>query len=108
MEVLGIDHAEAGALLLQRWGLPEALSYVARWHHAPDAAPAHSHTLDLVHVADILVLGFGIGAGNDGLHYRVSEQVAQRLALNSTVLETATCRMIDGLSVIGIDVLPAA
>lgn len=34
-DVLGTDHAEAGFLLAQRWGLPEIITDVLRWHHRP-------------------------------------------------------------------------
>ncbi len=34
-DILGTDHAEAGFLLAQRWGLPELLAEVIRWHHRP-------------------------------------------------------------------------
>ncbi len=32
-EVLGFDHAEVGALLIEAWGLPRELSELARCHH---------------------------------------------------------------------------
>lgn len=32
-EVLGFDHAEVGAALLERWGLPQELEEMARCHH---------------------------------------------------------------------------
>jgi len=34
-DLLGLDHAEAGFLLAQRWGLPEMIAQVVRWHHQP-------------------------------------------------------------------------
>jgi HD-like signal output (HDOD) protein len=37
-EVLGIDHAQAGARLLRRWGFPERLVRGVRCHHRPEAA----------------------------------------------------------------------
>ena len=35
-DVLGIDHTELGAVLLERWGFPEEIIEVVRWHHLPD------------------------------------------------------------------------
>lgn len=32
-ELLGVDHAEVGALLMERWGLPELYSTVVLYHH---------------------------------------------------------------------------
>ncbi len=37
---LQFDHAEAGALLAERWGLPELTIDCVRYHHAPEDAPA--------------------------------------------------------------------
>jgi diguanylate cyclase (GGDEF)-like protein len=35
-EVLGFDHAEAGATLVEKWGLPPAFHQPIRYHHEPD------------------------------------------------------------------------
>lgn len=53
-EVLGLDHAEAGAEILERWSIPEGLVSAVRWHHAPDRSPGH----------DVML---GIGTGREGL-----------------------------------------
>ena len=34
-EVLGVDHAEVGALIAEHWNLPEALVVAIRYHHRP-------------------------------------------------------------------------
>jgi len=50
--VLGMDHAEAGALLAADWSFPTAIVEVIRDHHAPrpeDFLP------NLIHLADLLV-----------------------------------------------------
>ena len=33
--ILGVDHAEMGAMLAQHWGFPDALCYAIREHHEP-------------------------------------------------------------------------
>lgn len=35
VQTLGVNHAEAGAFLLQHWGLPVELVEVSREHHGP-------------------------------------------------------------------------
>ncbi|MFP4427166.1 MAG: HDOD domain-containing protein, partial [Spirochaetaceae bacterium] len=37
--VSGVNHAEIGGLLAERWNFPEALVDAIRYHHAPTAAP---------------------------------------------------------------------
>jgi putative nucleotidyltransferase with HDIG domain len=78
-QVLGIDHTEVGAELLQVWNIPRHLIDAVRWHHAPDAAPEISMACDLVHMADFVVFQNGIGVGIDGLSYGLSPKVKQRL-----------------------------
>jgi putative nucleotidyltransferase with HDIG domain len=51
-EALGMDHAEAGALLAAEWAFPQAIIDVIRDHHDPkpeDFLP------NLIHLADLLV-----------------------------------------------------
>ncbi len=38
IEQLGMDHSAVGALFLYRWGIPEDLCRIIRFHHAPDQA----------------------------------------------------------------------
>lgn len=85
--ILGVNHAELGALLLQHWGIPEPIVNVVRHHRCPDRAPAPDTALDLVHAGDMLAKMTGIGAGIDGMHYTFSESVIQRLSLTPQIME---------------------
>ncbi|MCF7886327.1 MAG: HDOD domain-containing protein, partial [Candidatus Marinimicrobia bacterium] len=67
--ILGISHEEAGAILLENWNLPEELIQVVRWHHQPNRVEGDKTVVDLVHIADILIMETGIGGGSDGLNY---------------------------------------
>ncbi len=51
-EVLGFTHADVGAELFDRWGLPDGLQMSARWHHSPAAASSHNLEVALVHIAN--------------------------------------------------------
>lgn len=98
--ILGMDHAEAGAFLLERWSLPEALVAAVRYHHQPEAYRGDVHTqfvVDVVHVADILVLETGIGAGIDGLNYQVSQEAAARLGMQAQISEAVVCALLTRL-----------
>lgn len=70
-EILGIDHAEVGAVLLGRWQLPVAIVDTVRWHHRPELAVGGNSLLDLVHLADRLghVSGVGLGLDTGRYHY---------------------------------------
>jgi len=95
---LGIDHAEVGALLLERWNLPTEIVTVARWHHDPNQVAEDRTVTDLVHTADALNLAAGIGAGIDGLHYRACAESADNLKLTRKVNEAVVCRTMEGVA----------
>jgi len=87
-EILGIDHAEAGAILLENWNLPQTIIEVVRWHHEPESVPNEELALDAVHTADALIMTGGIGTGSDALNYRLSPMVLARLGVTVDVAET--------------------
>jgi putative nucleotidyltransferase with HDIG domain len=95
--VLGINHAETGAALLESWNLPSTIVDVVRWHHEPSKASGDPLVADLVHVADTLALTSGIGAGIDGLNYRTSADTLSRLQLKPGMEEQVLCKMLSGL-----------
>ena len=53
-QVLGFDHAEVSALLLENWNLPEVLSEPIRFHHTPERAEQYPEICAIIHLADRL------------------------------------------------------
>jgi len=86
-EVLGTDHAEIGGMLMKSWSFPPRFVSAVRWHHEPDSAENPSTLIDIVHVANVLCLMLGIGAGIEGLHYQPSASATKRLGLKPKQLE---------------------
>lgn len=86
-EILGIDHAEAGAALLAAWSIPSTIVEVVQWHHAPEGVAGDKTVVDLVHMADLLVTQCGVGMGIDGLSYRPNPQTLERLQLDHRAAE---------------------
>jgi putative nucleotidyltransferase with HDIG domain len=99
-EVLGVDHAEIGAMIAEHWNLPKAIVETIRWHHKPSAATEQSPAIDVVHVADAVCVMQGFGLGRDGMQYRSDEAASARLDLTSAVLEQATIQLLDALTTI--------
>ncbi len=92
--VLGIDHAEAAAELLQYWKLPENVVAAARWHHSPEEADdKHRDIVDLVHVADILCIRMGWGIGTDGPLYCLNSEAEERLGVDADLEDVVTDRV---------------
>lgn len=65
-EILGMDHAELGALYLKKQRLPDVFVEVAQFHHNPQSATRFANTVAAVQVADMLVRHNKIGkSGNN-------------------------------------------
>lgn len=64
-ETLGMDHAELGALYLERHRLPDLLCQTARFHHRPEAAGQHRMIIASVQIADMLMRSAKIGCGGN-------------------------------------------
>lgn len=60
-EVLGLNHAELGALYLQKQTLPEVFTEIVQHHHSPELAPTHARVAAAVQVADLLVQEAKVG-----------------------------------------------
>jgi putative nucleotidyltransferase with HDIG domain len=100
-EVLGTDHAEVGAWVLEHWSLPQNLVRAVRYHHEPGLLEEPDMTTDVVHVADVLCLMMGMGVGHEGLQYELSTEVTERLNLHASHLEAVgveTVGAVDDLS----------
>jgi len=96
--VLGVDHAEVGAHLLEKWRLPTEVVEATRWHHEPARCDEQYRGLvDLVHVSDVICLDCGWGLGADGLQYRLDEAAAARLNLRSGDADEAAAQVMIGL-----------
>lgn len=97
-DVLGIDHAEVGALLLEKWGLPGTIINAVRWHHNPEGVEPADPMIDLVHMADVLCLMSGIGIGREGLHYKLSSRVTARMRIQAYQIERVASRTIQEIN----------
>ncbi|HCR13405.1 HDOD domain-containing protein [Solidesulfovibrio sp.] len=86
-EILGINHAELGAILLERWSIPIPIVNVVRYRLRPDDCPEPDLALDLVHVGDVIAKMTGIGMGIDGMQYTPSEAVFARLDISPEQME---------------------
>jgi HD-like signal output (HDOD) protein len=92
-DVLGIDHAEAGGILLESWSMPAVFVAAVRWHHDPERCPhEHRDTADIVHLADCLCGMAGFGLGLDGVHYEPCGSTADRLGYTNVLAERAIGR----------------
>ncbi len=85
--VLGFDHAEAGARVLEKWNLPAPLVASVRYHHSPQDEPEPSALTAIVHLADVQCLMMGVGLGGDGLNYPLHPSALSLLRLTEADFE---------------------
>ncbi len=95
--VVGIDHAELGGLIADKWEFPKNIVDSITYHHNPDKAPSPTPAIDIVHISDALSLMGGWGIGREGLHYHPSEGSIKRLSITNSILETATSQLLDAI-----------
>ena len=70
-EVLGVDHAELGAMYLRKQRLPEVYVEIVQFHHSPQLARYHTHVAAAVSLSDLLVRHAKIGHSGNHAEVRV-------------------------------------
>lgn len=63
--ILGVDHAELGALYLERHHLPDLMVKSARFHHQPEKAEGSQAVVASVQIADLLMRNARIGCSGN-------------------------------------------
>lgn len=87
-DLLGMDHAEAGALLAANWSFPEEIIAVIREHHEPQPG---DFMPNLIHLCDLLVrTRIPMGPADERLMFSLEEHPAFK-----TVLAGALTRDLD-------------
>lgn len=86
-ELLGVDHEEIAALLVERWRFPACLAEPIAHHHTPERARTARDETAIVHVANVLVRGLGFGSGGDALIPAIDRHAWERLALTPAMLD---------------------
>jgi diguanylate cyclase (GGDEF)-like protein/putative nucleotidyltransferase with HDIG domain len=83
-ERFGIDHAQCGALLAERWGLPAEVASIIAWHHGgPTGVGAPNAEIACVQLADNVA---GMLHGTEADH-ALLEVAMDRLSLTADVLD---------------------
>ncbi|MBX3097463.1 MAG: HDOD domain-containing protein [Fimbriimonadaceae bacterium] len=78
---IGFNHAEAGGLLAEKWGLTPIVSSAIRNHHDPFSDEANLQTTCIIHVADALAHQCGFENQSAGVTYELSDETKQIVGL---------------------------
>lgn len=81
-KVIGIDHAELGGMVAEKWGFSPNLVDVIRCHHQPETSVNARFETSIVYLADTLCMMMGIGVGSDGLAYRFYKEIVEELGFS--------------------------
>ncbi|MCF8061983.1 MAG: HDOD domain-containing protein [Deltaproteobacteria bacterium] len=79
--VLGIDHAELGGMIAERWRFSGKMIDIIQHHHLPMEARFETEAA-VVYLADTLCMTMGIGVGSDGLAYRFQKNVLEKMGFS--------------------------
>jgi putative nucleotidyltransferase with HDIG domain len=85
-EILGMDHAELGSMIMQKWDFPEDMIQAVKSHHDPQALSKDPLTA-LIAMANTLVISLGIGVGADGLSGAMQGEGLKRFGITTLELD---------------------
>lgn len=85
--VIGIDHAELGAMAAEVWRFSPQMVNIIKHHHQPGNATLAQQEATIVHLSDTICMMMGIGTGSDGLAYRFAQDLIMTMGLTDTDLQ---------------------
>ena len=70
-KVLGTNHAEVGAYLLEKWKIPSEITEIIKFHHQPQKATMTDHETKLIYLANFISnnRGYNNGTGTFPTHF---------------------------------------
>jgi HD-like signal output (HDOD) protein len=83
-KVLGIDHAEMGALIGKIWKFSPRMIKLIHYHHFRDESMLDDKEIAAVYLADCICMMMGNGVGADGLSYRFKDQLMKIHCISHT------------------------
>jgi len=86
-EVIGIDHAELGGVVADKWKFSPEMIEIIRNHHVPQKSTTTEFETAVVYMADTLCMMMGLGVGSDGLSYRFHQETVDRLKLGEKEIQ---------------------
>lgn len=86
-QVLGLNHANVGYILGQKWNLPKKLQDPMAYHHAPGLSKYNPQLTGIIHLADIFCRTLKIGNGGDNRVPPLNKEAVADFKLTSADIE---------------------
>jgi len=86
-KILGFDHAQTGATLAEKWGLPRVTINMIAHHHLSYTPDALTSEMGAIHVGNTLCIALGMGSGGEKRVPIVNQKGWESLALKLSDLE---------------------
>lgn len=81
-EVIGLDHAELGGLIAEKWNFSPKMTFIITNHHITDLSALEDFETAIVYLSEIAAMMAGVGSGSDGLAYRFHESALECLKVS--------------------------
>jgi putative nucleotidyltransferase with HDIG domain len=97
--VIGINHAELGGKIAERWNFPKEIVVALTYHHRPDLIEQNNNNIImwLVYLADQICILTGITGGFDGLAHRGVNEVMKKFNFYEKDLELGMIQLVEDL-----------
>ena len=96
--VIGINHAELGGKITERWNFPKEIVVALTYHHRPDLIEKNNNVIMwLVYLADQVCILTGITGGFDGLAHRGVSEVMKKFEFYEKDLELGMIKLVEDL-----------
>lgn len=97
-EVIGINHAELGGKIAERWNFPQEIVVSLTYHHRPDLIGQNNNIIMwLVYLADQICILAGFTGGFDGLAHRGVGDVMNKFNFYEEDLELGMIQLVEDL-----------
>ncbi|MGE4519227.1 MAG: HDOD domain-containing protein [Desulfobacteraceae bacterium] len=81
-ELFGLDHADAGIMIAEKWNLPGLIQDVIRFHHCPEQAEKNKNIIILTHISDILSSWYMTGVLPETSKIDITLDVLEKVSLS--------------------------
>ena len=96
-QIIGVDHAELGAMIAKIWKFSPRMVGIIRNHHLSSETMVRDKDLAVVYLSDCICMMMGMGVGADGLAYRFHPQAMDHIGISAEdtlkIIADFACRM---------------